>query len=62
MEDSVMVDICPYSKNGVCNACRVLTINCDGERFALCTQYQIVTGKITPEEVGKVNVQPKKVH
>lgn len=49
-----MDKICPYSRNGVCNACRVLMINCDGDRFRLCTQYQIVTGKITPEKVGKV--------
>lgn len=44
---------CKYSKNDTCNACRVLKIKCNGERYMLCTQYQIVSGKITPEMVGK---------
>ena len=35
---------CPYSKNGVCAACRILRIKCDGERFINCEQY-IMTKK-----------------
>lgn len=50
-----MRDTCPYSKNGMCSACRVLKIKCEGEwyEYKHCTQYQIVSGEITPEMVGK---------
>lgn len=42
---------CPYSQDGKCKACRILRINCEGEKFNLCAQYLIVTGKETPETI-----------
>ena len=32
---------CPYSVNGKCIACKILKINCDGERYVNCEQYRI---------------------
>ena len=30
---------CPYSKDGVCAACHMLKITCDGDKFIRCQQY-----------------------
>jgi hypothetical protein len=46
-----MNEKCPYSKNGKCKSCKVLSIDCDGEKFHLCTQYELTSGKITNEEL-----------
>ena len=32
---------CPYCKNGVCTACKVLSISCDGRFYIYCEQYKI---------------------
>ena len=42
---------CPYSQDGKCKACGMLQINCEGEKYNLCAQYLIVTGKETPETI-----------
>ncbi len=34
-----MNDKCPYSKNEICSACKVLKIICDGTKFINCEQY-----------------------
>lgn len=34
-------DVCPYSKNGICAACDILKIRCDGEKYTMCEQYSI---------------------
>ena len=30
---------CPYLKDGICHACRSLSIKCDGEKYFACEQY-----------------------
>lgn len=36
-------DICPYSKNGICTATKILKVECDGGvtwHYSQCAQYQ----------------------
>ena len=45
-EEQMFGDIdhkCPFSKCGRCTVCKVLSINCDGEKYSLCEQFRIVT-------------------
>lgn len=34
---------CPFSKDGKCTACNVLSIECDGRKYVFCEQFRIVT-------------------
>lgn len=45
-EEQMFGDIdrkCPFSKCGRCTACKVLSINCDGQKYISCEQFRIVT-------------------
>ena len=52
-------DKCPYSENGKCVACRQISISCNGAKHIHCAQYEIASGRITPEElVKRANTYP----
>lgn len=34
-----MISICPYSKYNICIACNTLKIQCNGEKYLYCEQY-----------------------
>lgn len=34
---------CPFSKDGRCTACNVLSIECDGRNYVFCEQFHIAT-------------------
>ena len=42
---------CEYSVNGKCKACNILSIACDGERYWLCAQRDLVKSKKEEEKV-----------
>lgn len=39
-----LIEKCPYSINGKCKACHVLSITCEGDKYIHCAQYQIEKG------------------
>ena len=41
---------CPFSKDGRCTACNVLSIECDGRNYVFCEQFRIVTSVSIKEE------------
>ena len=40
---------CKYSKNGICTACNILSISCDGEKWVNCEQ-RIITERKEKED------------